>query len=73
MSIQVFETERSPVSFNPKKIPRHYNQPVKNQKQKLIWEAAREKNHHIQEDSPRPSIRPSADFSVETLQARRVK
>ena len=67
---QVQETQRVPNKIKPKaKHPKtHTNQINKDQTQKQILKAAREKQQITHEGIP---IRITADLSVETLQARR--
>ena len=69
IDIQVQETQRVPYNLDPKKtIPRHIIKMPKVKNKERILKAAREKQIITYIGVP---IRQSADFSKETLQARR--
>ena len=70
IDIQVQEAQRVPNKMDPKRtIPRHIISKISKVRDKeRILKAAREKQLVIYKGAP---IRPSADFSTETLQARR--
>ena len=69
IATQVQEAQRVPYRINPRRnMPTHSNQIVKIKDTEKLLKAAREKRQITYKGTP---IRLTADFSAETLQARR--